>query len=521
MEQRLRVRVIDPQSGNETYIFPNPGEYLLDAMIRLGIPIYGECGGRGTCGKCAVKVTEGDLNISLSDKNFFPADKLSQGYRLACRAYPERDCTVILAKEASNAYKAVTENFNDYKDLKDINLISDIKENGYGIAIDLGTTTLVIALIDIKKGSILKKYSAANPQRVYGADVISRIKASDEGKGQALKALVCNGLFHGIETVVKAGQITIKDAEKIVISGNTTMIHLLMGYPCEGLGAFPFTPYKKGFIYTSSDELFDISEKVPVIILPAISVFVGGDITAGLLACGFDTAKKPCLFIDLGTNGEMALGNKDRILVTSASAGPAFEGGNISCGVGSIPGAICHVDISDNRLCYETIDLKLPPIGLCGTGIIELTSQLLKEGIIDKTGLLTDEYFDRGYSIDGISFTQEDIRNVQLAKAAIRAGIEILLRNYGISCEELERVYVAGGFGYNLDINKAADIGLIPRAALGKSVAAGNTALAGAVLASIDPKAKSRLEQIISASEEIHLSDDREFNDLFIEHISF
>jgi len=519
MEKAVKVKIVRAGTDTVREICLNPNESLYNAMIRCGIPVNGVCAGRGTCGKCRVKVSEGFLNITSADKKYFTDYELSLGFRLACMAYPERDCTVMVTTEEEKNFKVVSEGIDIKKGLtKDLSFAKN--EKRYGITIDLGTTTLVIALIDSADGSILEKYTAANPQRVYGADVISRIKASNKGKGELLKSLIRRELSNGIRTLTYYRQIRLKDIENIVISGNTAMIHILMGYPCEGLGAYPFTPYKEGFIYSYSDELFDIAEKIPVIILPAISVFVGGDITAGLLACGFDKIDKPCLFIDLGTNGELALGNKEKILVTSASAGPAFEGGNISCGVGSIPGAICHVSLSGNNLKYETID-GLAPIGLCGSGVIDLTAQLLKEGIIDSTGLLTDEYFENGYCIDGIRFLQEDIRNVQLAKAAIRAGIEVLLKSYAISIDEVEQVFIAGGFGYHLDISKAAYIGLFPQSAVKKAKTLGNTALSGAVLASYDNGAINRLEHIISVSKEIHLSDDRDFNDLFIQYISF
>ncbi len=519
MEKAVKVKIIRSGTNTVTEICLNPKESLYDAMTRCSIPVAGVCAGRGTCGKCRVKVTEGFLVITPADKKYFTDDELSSGYRLACTAYPDRDCTVILTAEAGKDFKVVSESVDTRKVLT-IDRSFGKTEKKYGIAVDLGTTTLVLALTDLADGSILETYTASNPQRVYGADVISRIKASNEGKGELLKSLIRKELSDGIKTLIYNRHIKLKDIENIIIAGNTTMIHLLMGYPCVGLGAYPFTPYKEGFIYSYSDELFDITENVPVIILPAVSVFVGGDITAGLYACGFDKIEKPCLFIDLGTNGELALGNKEWILVTSASAGPAFEGGNISCGVGSIPGAICHVSLSGNNIRYETID-GLAPVGLCGSGVIDLTAQLLKEGIIDSTGLLTDEYFETGYFIDGIRFLQEDIRNVQLAKAAVRAGIEVLLKSYAISIDEVEQVFIAGGFGYNLDINKAAYIGLLPYQAAKKAKTLGNTALSGAVLASCDTRAKYRLDQIISVSKEIHLSDDKDFNDMFIKYISF
>jgi uncharacterized 2Fe-2S/4Fe-4S cluster protein (DUF4445 family) len=512
------VKVIDPSNHKETKLYLKEGENLLEAMRAFGLPVLAECGARGRCGKCLIRVVEGRLDITVQDKKILSRLLLSQGYRLACMAYPNQDCTVILAAAMETNYHVIAETLSQ-ADESSIKIGNDSKAS-YGIAIDIGTTTLAFALVDLAKGNILKKHTATNPQRIYAADVVSRIKASNEGKLELFMKLTGKELLHGISILVKKEQITLSHIQKIIISANTTMIHIFMGYPCEGLATYPFNPHREGFIKTSTDEVFNISESIPIIILPAISAFVGGDISAGLLACGFDRRKKPALLIDLGTNGEIALGNKEKILVTSTSAGPAFEGGNISCGVGSIPGAICHVNIKEGKLSYETIEGALP-VGLCGTGVIELTSQLLKEGIIDKTGLLIDRYFDTGYPIESIKFLQEDIRQLQLAKGAIAAGVEILIKKYGISYEELDRVYIAGGFGYHLDVKKAIDIGLLPNSLIDKTEAVGNTALSGAILSLIDFQAEKRLNYIISIAKEINLSNENEFNDLFIQHISF
>lgn len=524
MRQRLKVTVIDPLGKKDTVIYLYEGENLMDALERSHIFTGGECGKAGTCGKCVVQVIEGILDITSGDRKRLSNKQISQGYRLACMAYPTKDCTVILKPRVNDDYKVLTETGNNTKSALSSRQMhkSLVNKNhkDYVIAIDIGTTTLALVLADFSGGYVLNKYTAVNPQRVYGADIISRIKASGEGKLGNLMSLIRHELATGIRALINDSSINLADIKKIGVSGNTAMVHFLMGYPCESLGSYPFKTYKEGTIEASADEIFDLERKIPVVILPGISAFVGGDITAGLLACGFDHKEETCLFVDLGTNGEIALGNKNKILVTSASAGPAFEGGNISCGTGCIPGAICHVTISNGKLKYDTIE-GASPIGLCGTGLVELVSQLLKEGIIDSTGLLSDEYFDNGYEIDGIKLLQEDIRQLQLAKAAIRAGIEILVKNSGITYEQINKVYIAGGFGYHLDISKAADIGLIPKEITEKAEAAGNTALSGAIFTSVDPGAKEKLEHIISVSKEIHLSNDKDFNDLFIKYISF
>ncbi|TAH64282.1 MAG: DUF4445 domain-containing protein [Anaerolineaceae bacterium] len=527
LEKRIVIRVKDSINNKDTLVSMSKGENLLETLASSKLSIFSECGGRGTCGKCIVKVVEGRLKITLQDKASFSTSELEGGYRLACMAYPDMDCTIILSSRRNTDYKVVTETLNhptntEYSKIKETSHPHTLtyEKKAYAIAIDLGTTTIALALTDLPGGNILDKYTAINPQRVYGADVVSRIKASNEGKLNSLALLIREELLKGILKLGEKNQIKIESIDNIVIAGNTTMIHLLMGYPCNTLGTFPFAPYKDGFINLLSDEIFGISEKIPITLIPGISVFVGGDITAGLLACGINREDKPCLFIDLGTNGEIALGNRERILATSTAAGPAFEGGNISCGVGSIPGAICHVSYEEGKLSYKTINEE-PAVGLCGTGVVELISELLKEGIIDSSGLLKDSYFDEGYPIAGMKFIQKDIRELQLAKAAIGAGVDILVKSYGISYEEIDKVFIAGGFGYHLDINKAAMIGLIPEALTRKAIAVGNTSLAGAIYLIKDSDTKNKIEHIILTAEEVHLSNVEGFNELFMRYMSF
>lgn len=523
MKNRIVINVIDSISGKKTIIYPCIGERLMDAMIRVGLTIRNDCGGTGTCGKCMVRLVEGYLDITSQDRDIFSESDLSQGYRLACMAYPGQTCTILMNSGEHGEFKVLTETLSN-PTYEESSMKETLSHNNsftaYAIAIDLGTTTLALALVDSADGNIQKNYTAMNPQRAYGADVISRIKASNDGKQELLARIVRDELLQGIRALINNQHISLERIQRIVISGNTTMIHLLMGYSCAGLGAYPFTPVELGFINTFSDELFATVERLPVVILPGISVFVGGDITGGLLACGFDKLEKPCLLVDMGTNGEMALGNRDRIIVTGTAAGPAFEGGNISCGVGSIPGAISRVYMEEGSLGYETIN-NVTPVGLCGTGVIELVSELLQEGIIDNTGLLMDPYFDTGYPVADMSFTQKDIRELQLAKAAIRAGITILTKSYGISMGDLDRVYIAGGFGYYLDIQKAAGIGLLPDLVINKTQGVGNTSLSGAILAMTNPEVNDRIKHIISIAEEIHLSNDKDFNDIYIQHMSF
>ena len=241
--------------------------------------------------------------------------------------------------------------------------------------------------------------------------------------------------------------------------------------------------------------------------------------------CGFDVNKEICLFLDLGTNGELAIGNRERLLVTSTAAGPAFEGGNISIGMGSVPGAISKITSREGKLYPETIGGK-KPIGICGTGVIELCSELLKNGIMDHTGLLQSDYFDEGYPIDQedgkqLRFLQKDIRELQLAKAAIRAGIELLIKSYGCTYEAISKVYLAGGFGFVLPIEKSVHIGLLPKQLEKRMVAIGNSSLAGAVRYTIDPDFPARLDKLAGMAQEIHIANQEEFQELYIQHMNF
>ena len=447
------------------------------------------CGGNGNCATCPKRMSEQINNGAFE--------------AVAEYAVSEKEGTVNCdALEAGNE-----------------------KGNIYAIAIDLGTTTLAFSLVNIVSKQILHTVTMLNSQRKYGADVLSRIQASVDGEQEELRESIQKDLREGIDELLK--ECRIMDIDHIVISGNTTMIHLLMGYDCSALGVYPFEPVNTGLILETAEEIIGYKQpgaEMKTTIIPAISAFIGGDIVAGLYALDFADNKEISLFVDLGTNGEIALGNCDRILTTSVAAGPAFEGGNISCGTGSVAGAICAVEINRN----DASDIKLntihntPPCGICGTGVIETVAELLKCGFIDETGLLADEYFDTGFPLtdeqEPIIFTQQDIRQFQLAKAAVRTGIEILTKEYGITTEEIAKVYIAGGFGYHLNVAKAASIGLIPPELADKATSVGNTSLAGAVKYLGDTNASDTMQRIKNASEDIILANDTDFQELYLKN---
>ena len=307
------------------------------------------------------------------------------------------------------------------------------------VTVDIGTTTIAMQLHG-QDGRVEDCYAQVNSQIKYGADVLSRIEAAKQGEvALELKKLVRDVLEQGFEKFKKQ----LPEGKQIlaVIAANTTMTYLLMGYDTEELGQAPFEAKHLSYIHTEI-----CGEEC--LICPGASAFVGGDIVAGILACDMWQKEDVTLLIDLGTNGEMVLGNKERMLACATAAGPAFEGGV-------------------NR-------------GVWGADMIRLLATLLDEEIMDETGLLADPYFETGVRIGDVCVTQESIRAVQLAKGAIRAGIEILVREYGISVGQINRVILAGGFGYHLDPKAATRIGLLPQELADKAVSGGNTALAGA-----------------------------------------
>lgn len=405
-----------------------------------------------------------------------------------------------------------------------------VQNNGYAIAIDLGTTTLAFALVDKLSGRIAHTITMLNSQRKYGADVLSRIQASVDGKKDELRACVQNDLCEGIDRIVRKYSIAADAVEQIVISGNTTMIHLLMGYDCSALGVYPFTPVHTGFITGTAKDILNYTrsnKKIETIIFPCISTFVGGDIVSGLYALNFAEKETIRLFVDLGTNGEIALGNSQKILATSVAAGPAFEGGNISCGTGSVAGAICSVDIEYRQeSCNYDVNIKTiqdnTPCGICGTGVIETVAGLLENGIIDESGLYKDEFFESGFElVPKVVFTQKDIREFQMAKAALRAGITILTKQYGILAQQIKKVYLAGGFGFHLNIEKALVAGILPKELSDRVEIVGNSALGGAVRFLADSENMRKVQNVLDISKEIILADNEDFNTEYLHRMAF
>jgi uncharacterized 2Fe-2S/4Fe-4S cluster protein (DUF4445 family) len=406
------------------------------------------------------------------------------------------------------------------------------------IAIDLGTTTIAASLIDTRTGETLASLSALNAQRAYGADILSRI---DESLADAsLLAGIIRAQLASIIQRLLTGAAP-QSPLKLYISGNTTMSYLLLGLPCRSLASAPFRPefpiaerYAGRDIFPDAAHLADPAHATPiadilqaaeVYVLPYLSAFVGGDILSGLLTLPPD---EDWLFVDLGTNGEMVLQKDGKRTGTSAAAGPAFEGGGISCGMGGLPGAIYELSPTDATapgalsLRYKTID-GLPPEGLCGSGILDAMAVLLASGTIDRTGAFTVPAKDNqiliaehAAPVKQIYLTQKDVRVFQLSKGAIRAGIEVLCAEAG---GLPEKIHLAGGFGQALRPESAITTGLLPVEARGRITSLGNTSLIGAIMLAKGQAPWPPQQEI--PFREIILAEHPQFNDLFIKHMEF
>lgn len=567
----INIWLIRKETGEEFHIEQQAsGKTLLAILQEHQIYMDAFCGGSGDCGRCLVQFLEGVPAPTEKEKRLLSGAELENGIRLACAVNMEQDCKILLpstkreqiavlgqvesrklAEKQIPKVSSKTKQSNLGEDTIDTQITARQQNPTYGIAIDIGTTTLAAVLIHLSNGERMASASSVNHQRAYGADVISRIQASNEGKGTLLQKSIQSDLQNLMEQLVQQAGLLREQVRKVVIAANTTMCHLLRGLSCKGLGASPFTPEDISIWEGSIGELLNTEcWQARAVIFPGISAFVGADIVAGIYASEMDRSERIQMLLDIGTNGEMVLGNRDGLLVTSAAAGPVFEGGNISCGVPGIPGAVTHVILqrgaeeSDNILTgsYETIQ-NAPPVGLCGTGIIDVISELVRLSIVDENGTMAEPWFENAVPVAGenIVFTQSDVREVQMGKSAIRAGMETLLletakeRTQKLSEQERAalannaardvdiEVLLAGGFGYYMDVKKAIRIGLFPQIFDGKIRMIGNSALEGAVQFLIDgeQEAKDRIERIVANAKEINLAMHPAFNDLYLQHMFF
>lgn len=413
--------------------------------------------------------------------------------------------------------------------IQDDEIISFIEpdEKIYALAVDIGTTTVVLALIDMEKGQIIDVASCYNSQIAYGDDVITRIVyASENPKGlETLRKSIVNDLNALINTLLirhSNGKISY-----VAISGNTTMCHLFWGLNPRYIREEPYVPVLNHYpLWMASDGRLNIKHNVPIYTVPSVAGYVGGDIVSGVLSSGMHNDEEISLFIDIGTNGEVVVGNKDWLVTASTSAGPCFEGSGISCGMRATKGAIEGFGFYRESDSFEIKVIgEVVPIGICGSGMIDIVSELFKNGIIDQKGRLIKGSSKYVHLVEGelrflinedCYISQADIDNIIRAKAAIYAGISTVLHEVGINEKDISKVYLAGGFGEFLEIKKAIQIGMLPNISYDKFIFIGNTSLTGAILCLLSKELKKKAEEIAYKITYLDLSRSKLFMDEYL-----
>ena len=478
------------------------------------------CGGNHTCGKCKVKI-KGAVS-EIGDAERLLLGDSPEGVRLACFAKALGDCTVYL-------------NFNKSKILTDFkaqkNDLLPLGEN-YGFAVDIGTTTVAVYLYDLKNGNLLKSCAFLNPQQTFGADVISRITASHfENKKNELSISIVSALQDSMLRLCKDCGVDKHSVDAAVITGNTAMLYLLLKRDVKGLAFAPFEIEDHLGYTLNATELGFKGFNFNVLLPRVISSFVGADITCAAINTLANTSNETVLLIDIGTNGEMVLKDKRNIFVCSTAAGPAFEGVGIKMGMPAKSGAISKVYTKNNKICFETVE-NTAPKGICGSGLIDAVSVFLNLGYIDETGLIDnmlssdcltmlDGEFALKIGDSGILLCQSDIRNLQLAKSAIRAGIETLLNTLNISVSGLSRLIIAGGMGSSINTKSAQNIGLIPNIEKEKVYFAGNAAAGGAVTLLLNKEQVQFSQEFAKSVKALELANSEIFMEKYIENMMF
>lgn len=606
MSQEMKRDKIKIKIKNGKEISVSTDQTIYNSLAAAGIELEAVCGGQGTCGKCKVKVINGQVADSFCN----PVEPREDGYHLACQVYPLEDLVLdrivsagvsskgevggkFLGKGELNSpvkkicFKPVyPDMINNYSmqemvnrsglgypvniyalqqlakitlsnpdELTAIVVQEEITafESGnttktlFGVAFDIGSTTVAGMLVDINKGKVKAAAAQTNPQTVFGADVISRIRAAGNEEGLAKLSTVIRECLNRLITdlCVQAG-ITNDDVYLITIAGNSTMEHLLMGIYPSSLAKSPYVPVFNYIPAFAPENLnLTISTGGRVILLPNIASFVGADTVAAITAVDQDTSNKMTLLLDLGTNGELAIGNRNNIVVSSTAAGPAFEGGELSCGMRAGDGAIDDVTVSDN--VYITTINNAKPKGIAGSGVIKAIAQLLKAGVINPSGRFNDvaemaelppqiverlqeknreKIFILASAEDcetgaDVYLSQGDIRKIQLVKSSIYTGAEILMEKIGIQTDEVDQVLIAGAFGNYIDLESAVTIGLIPQADLSRVHPVGNAAGTGAVKALLSQKHLERCYSVAKNAGFVELANHPQFQDKFVSNLLF
>ena len=481
------------QNGRISETEAGLGEVLLHALRNNGYDIYSPCGGNGTCGKCKVLVkgegivtscifaVYGSMELVLPDK---------------------REAKVLVAQHAHTIQLPLMPG-----------PAGDLSGYPHGVAIDIGTTSLVFYLVNLITGTIVETRAILNPQARYGADVISRIQfTTTQNNGlQILQKEIIDIINQELLHLVQFGGISGNEIIKIAIAGNTTMLHLLLGVDPLSLALAPFkASFLDEQIRTGEEMKLKCFPGAEIKILPSISAYVGADIVAGLASIAPSENHQNYLFMDIGTNGELALVTGKSIWCCATAAGPAFEGARISCGMGAVDGAIAAYGAEGYSVLGDE-----KPAGLCGSGLIDLVAWLCDNNKIDSDGLLGHDFIivpaSESATGEDISLNQTDIREVQLAKSAIASGVKILMKQSGLTFDQIDTLFLAGGFGNYINIESAVRIGLLPLQLRERIIPLGNTSGTGAMAALKSTRFDDAMKAVISKSILVELASDEDF----------
>lgn len=539
------------------------GTTILEAARQAGVMIESPCNAEGTCGKCKVRVNPRQLACLLQTGDHrLSREEAAAGFVLACQAKVISDVTVEeIAKNQNKTLKILDhgESFAIQTDsyikkeydgsMKTIVYAGDQvigEEAGdtaglnYGVVVDIGTTTVVASLVDIASGDELASVSALNPQSLQAQDVLSRIKfASGEQGLKKMYGDIIKEINRMIAELAQETGVRQENIYEVIFSGNTCMIHLAANVNPYSLGKYPYDPQIRGGSHLSAfTHRLNISGFGLIYLPPIISAYVGPDITSGVLAARLQDRKGVTLFVDIGTNGEMVVSADGRLSATSTAAGPAFEGMNITHGMRAAKGAIELFDITaDGSVVVKTIgDAK--PIGICGSGLLDIVGELVANQVIGKNGkfvapetaAIKPELKKRlgrqdGKLVfevaEGVFLTQKDVRQVQLAKGAVRSGIEFLLKSKGVRAGQVDKVLIAGSFGYHLRAKSLINIGLLPGVFDGKIDFIGNTSKSGGRAFLLNTAYRREMEALVGAIEVVELANHDDFDKVFVACLGF
>lgn len=521
--------------GTEQIICCEQGENLLKVLLKEGVFVDNPCSGKGTCGKCQVQILHGcSQEISDTERKFLKEEELQRGIRLSCLVSVEADMEVALLKKEKKG-KVMTDGYlpEFEKEFRD----------GYGVAVDIGTTTVVTELVDLKNGQVVSRDSMINAQKHFGLDVLTRITYEyehPESGAKELQEAIVTALNEMLENMCRNAQIYKEEIVEIDVAANCTMLHMLLGVDARSIGRAPYRPvFTEAKTVKASEIGIRAGSETLLYCLPSVSAYIGADIVAGAYVCSLANRKGHVLFIDIGTNGEIILSSEGRLLSCSCAAGPALEGMNITCGMRAADGAVEDVQIREDGVKLTVIgDGK--PEGLCGSGILAVMKELLRTGIVKKTGvfvkkdaLAEDDYRYPLIRLNGtkrelvlreepeLFVTQGDVRQVQLAKGAILSGFLALLNQAGISMDELDEVLIAGQFGAHLPAESLVGTGILPKTVQEKIVYVGNSSKTGAYMTLMSRQVKQEIEALADQIEYMELAETENYERLFTDSMIF